>query len=200
MTRSTLLKPLLSVTLLLALPAEAVLLYTQLQEATNKVAIARHAHDRQKAEAELADQQAAVALQAANNAVDLKKAEAEKLFAEARAAEEVAANAMERQAAEANIAKHKAEQELQAAFNAERRAAADADKIEAEAITARQRAINSVLRSKAEANVAVAELAKVKANSVMILQAFNCQRYKTARDCAVALRRATANGRFSAPW
>ena len=75
----------------------------------------------------------------ADNAAELKKAEAEKLFADARAAEEVAAaNAKGRQAAEAQIAVQKAEQEYQAAQNAERRAGAEADKMEADALTAKR--------------------------------------------------------------
>lgn len=200
MTKATLVKLILAVMLVMAIPAEGVLLYTQIQEATTKVATAKNARDRQLAEAELADQTAEVQLQIANNAAEQKKAEAEKLFAEARAAEDVAKNAPERQAAEAQIAVQKAETELQTAINAERRAAADADKMEAEARTAKQTALNSVLRSKAEATKVTAELSALQSKiGVLMPNTYNCANYRTFADCVEALKRATANGGFQLP-
>lgn len=185
---------------LLAIPTECVMLYTQIQEASVQMATATNARDRQLAEAELAAENAKTLLQAANNAADLKKAEADKLFADARAAEEVATNAKGRQAAEAQIAVQKAEQEYEAAQNAERRAAAEADKMEADAITAKQFGDTAIQRSRAEAAQAKANLLEVGSKIQLVWKyPYNCTRYKTFPDCVEGLRNAVANGHWYKP-
>jgi hypothetical protein len=183
--------------LLIAIPTECVVLYTQIQESRTQMETAVNARDRQLAEAKLAAENARTQLQAADNAAELKKAEAEKLFAEARAAKEVAANAKGRQAAEAQIAVQKADQEYQAAQYAERRAAAEADKMEADALTAKQFGQTSVQRSRAEAAKAKADLAAMQAQIQSSWSAYNCKRYKTFPDCVEALRKAIANGHWN---
>jgi hypothetical protein len=185
---------------LLAIPAECLVLYTQLQEANTQLAIATNARDRQIAEANLASENAKTLLQAANNAAELKKAEAEKLFADSRAAEEVAANAEGRQAAEALIAMQKADQEYQAAQNAERRTAAEADKMEADALTARRFGDTAIQRSRAEAAKAKADLLAVQSNIQIVWKyPYNCTRYRTFPDCVQGLRQAVANGHWYKP-
>jgi hypothetical protein len=186
--------------LLLAIPTECVVLYTQIQEARTQMATAVNARDRQRAEAMLAAENARTLLQAANNATELKKAEADKLLADARAAEDVAAYAKGRQAAEAQIAVQKAEQEFQAAQNAERRAAAEADKMEAEALTAKRFGETAIQRSRAEAAKAKADLLAVQSNiQITWKYPYNCTRYKTFPDCVEGLRKAVANGHWSRP-
>jgi hypothetical protein len=186
--------------LLLAIPTECVVLYTQIQDASVQMAIATNARDRQLSEANLAGENAKALLQAANNAADLKKSEADKLFADARAAEEVAANTKGRQAGEAQIAAQKAEQEYQDAQNAERRAAAEADKMEAEAITATQFGETSIQRSRAEAAKAKADLLSLRSNIQTLWKyPYSCMRYKTFPDCVAGLRKAVENGHWYKP-
>jgi hypothetical protein len=186
--------------LLLAIATECVALYTQVQEASTQMAIAKNARARQSAESQLAVQNAKALLQTANNAADLKKAEADKLFADARAAEEVAANASGRQAAEAQIAVEKAEQALREAQNAERRAAAEADKMEAEALTAKQFSGTAIQRSRAEAAKAKADLlADQSTLRVVWKNPYGCGRFRTFEDCVDGLRKAVANGHWSRP-
>ena len=88
-------KPMIIGALLLAIPAEAVLLYTKIQEATVATATAANAERKQGGEAELYSQTARTQLQIAINAAELKKAEADAMFAEARKTEAVALNARE---------------------------------------------------------------------------------------------------------
>jgi hypothetical protein len=186
--------------LVLAIPAECVVLYTQIQEASTQMAVATDARERQLAEAKVAAENAKTLLQAANNAAELKKAEADKLFADARAAEEIAANAKGRQAAETQIAVQKAEQEYQAAQNAERSAAAEADKMEADALTAKRFGETAIQRSRAEAAKAKADLLAVQSKIQIIWNyPYNCTRYKTFPDCVEGLRKAVANGHWYKP-
>jgi SOS response regulatory protein OraA/RecX len=195
-----LLKILGTIGLLLAIPTECVLLYTQIQDARSQMSIAINARDRQLSEAELAAANAKTLLQTAQNAAVLKKAEADKFFADARAAEEVADNARGRQASEAQIAVEKAKQELANAQNAERRASAEADKMEAEAVTAKQFGETSIQRSRAEAAQARADLMSLQSKLRSVWKyPYNCTRYKTFPDCVDGLRKAVADGRWSRP-
>jgi hypothetical protein len=176
MTPTAVLKPPVAIARLLhAITGEVVLLYSKTQDAMTLVATAENARDKQLADAD-------------------------KMFAEARAAEEVARNAGERQTAEAKSAEAKAETEYQAAVNAQRRAAADADKTEAEARTAKQAALNAVLRSKAEASKAVAATREWDAELKRLIKyPYNCAHARTFAECAETLTRVTANGTAPRP-
>ena len=90
------LKPLIALALVLAIPAEAVMLYMRIQDVRVVAATAANARQRQQGEAGLAQQTARVQLQIARNAAALKKAEAETLFAQARTQQAVAQNARAR--------------------------------------------------------------------------------------------------------
>jgi uncharacterized protein with von Willebrand factor type A (vWA) domain len=168
-------KPVIAVMLAIAIFSEFVIFYIKVQDITNVIATAR-------------------------NAAEQKKADADKLFAEAAEAREIAKNAYETQSAEAKIAEQKAETEYQTALNAERRAKADADKMEALAATAKQKALNAVLRSKAEATKKVADVNNLRAELQMLKPyAFNCHKQRTFKECVEALQRATENGRWRMP-
>jgi hypothetical protein len=168
------LKPVIAVTLALAISTEIIVFYVKVQETTNLIATA-------------------------HNATEQKKADADKLFAEASEAREIAKNAKETQAAEAKIAEQKAETEYQAAVNAERRAEADADKMEALATTAKQKALNAVLRSKAEATKMVAAVNEFRAKLQSEIPNYACHRIRTFKECVEALQRASENGRWQKP-
>ena len=169
------LKPVIAVTLVLTIFTEIVVFYIKVQETTNLIATA-------------------------HNAAEQKKADADKLFAEAREAREIAKNAKETQAAEAKITEQKAETEHQAALNAERRAGADADKMEALAATAKQKALNAVLRSKAEATKMVAAVKELRAKLQSEMPTnYACHRTRTFKECVEALQRASENGRWQKP-
>jgi len=168
-------KPVIAVTLALAISTEIVVFYIKVQETTNLIATAR-------------------------NAAEEKKADADKLFAEASEAHEIAKNAQETQGAEAKTAEQKAETQYQAAVNAERRAEADADKMEALATTAKQKALNAVLRSKAEATKMVAAVNDLRAKLQMLKSyPYNCHKQNTFKECVEALQRATNNGHWQKP-
>ena len=171
MTAISTLKPIIAVTFALAISSEIVLFSIKLQETNNLIATAR-------------------------NAAEQKKADADKLFAEAREAREIAKNANETQAAEAKTAEQKAETEYQAAVNAERRAKADADKTEALASIAKQQASNAVLRSKAEAMKMVAAANELQANTRTYVSTYRCPASFSIQACVEALQRASDNGRW----
>lgn len=171
MTGFSALKPIITVTLALAIFSGIVIFYIKLQDTTNLIATAR-------------------------NAAEQKKADADKLFAEAREAHEIAKNARELQAAEAKIAEQKAETEYQTAVNAERRAKADADKTEALASIAKQQALNAVLRSKAEAMKTVAAANELEAKSRTFVSTLRCPTNFSIQKCVDALQRASDNGRW----
>jgi hypothetical protein len=168
------LKPVIALTLVVAISTEIIVFYIKVQETTNLIATAR-------------------------NAAEQKKADADKLFSEAREAREIAKNAKETQAAEAKIAEQKAETEYQAALNAERRAEADAEKMEALAATAKQKALNAVLRSKAEATKMVAAVSESRAKLQSEMPNYACHRTRTFKECVEALQRASENGRWQKP-
>lgn len=168
-------KPVIAATLALAISSEIVILYIKVQDITNLIATAR-------------------------NAAEQKKADTDKLIAEAKEVREIAKNAYEMQQAEAKVAEQKAETEYQAAVNAERRAKADADKMEALAISAKQKALNAVLRSKAEATKKVAAADGLRAELQMLKNyPYNCHKQRTFKECVDALQRATTNGRWQKP-
>lgn len=168
-------KPVIAVTLALAILSEMVVLYIKVQDVIHVTATAR-------------------------NVAEQKRADADKLFAEAAEAREIAKNAQETQKAEAKIAEQKAETAYQVAVNAERRARADADKMEALATIAKQKALNAVLRSKAEATKKVAAVNDLRAELRMLKRiAYNCHKQRTFKECVEALQRATANGHWRKP-
>ena len=171
MIRFDILKPIIAATLALAVFSGIVIFYIKLQDTTSLIATAR-------------------------NAAEQKKADADKLFAEAREAREIAKNAHKSQAAEAKIAEQKAETEYQTAVNAERRAQADADKMEAQARTAKQTALNAVLRSKAEAMKMVAAANDLQAKTRTFVSALRCPTNFPIQDCVEALQHASENGHW----
>lgn len=175
MMSTSMAKPVLLISLVVGILGEAIVAYIKVQDAITSTATARNAREKQRADAD-------------------------KMFAEARAAEEVAKNAIERQQGEAQTAAAKAETEYQAAVNAQRRAAADADKIEAEAKTAKEAAVNAVLRSKAEAAKAVAETNRLDAKLKMLMRyPYNCDHARSFAECAETLTRITAGGKAPLP-